>query len=323
MGKPAVRKGDKCTGHGSAKPRANDQGSPDVFINGKPAHRAGDHWTKHKGHDSKLAKGSSSVFVNGKGQGRVGDPVLCGSRCAQGSPNVMVGSSSGSSSSASAAGPSAAPVDFSNPFRFQGGAGASGYSGSGSVEGEPGVDGSADDADAVEDMDQGPLDSSDDDIDWLTTCMIDEAGNQSTKDAWAAVAQVVVNRLRTGKSTGEINPAWRGTLKGIILANGQFSGFYFEMINNRYTRVVKSRNWAGAEARGKRKMAKYRTRSQWAAYRAVAQQVVNGSYTGGSRWSLVKNRPALLYCNLSISRPNWGTQNRFIAKIEDHSFFRA
>jgi hypothetical protein len=62
-----------------------------VFINNLPAHRQGDHWIKHNGHDSTLAQGSPTVFVNGKAQGRVGDRVACGSRIANGSPDVFVG----------------------------------------------------------------------------------------------------------------------------------------------------------------------------------------------------------------------------------------
>lgn len=91
MSKAAARKGDKCTGHPGAGPRANDQGSPDVFINNLPAHRQGDHWLKHSNHDSTLAQGSPTVFVNGKAQGRVGDRVACGSTVANGSPDVFVG----------------------------------------------------------------------------------------------------------------------------------------------------------------------------------------------------------------------------------------
>lgn len=91
MTKAAARKGDKCTGHPGAGPRVNDQGSPDVFINGKAVHRVGDHWIKHSGHDSLLAQGSPTVFANGKAQGRVGDRIACGSRVATGSPDVFIG----------------------------------------------------------------------------------------------------------------------------------------------------------------------------------------------------------------------------------------
>jgi uncharacterized Zn-binding protein involved in type VI secretion len=87
----AARLGDPSTGHGPCSPRPNDQGSPNVFINGLPAHRQGDHWVVHCLHDSVLATGSSTVFVNGKKAGRVGDSVACGDRVASGSPNVFIG----------------------------------------------------------------------------------------------------------------------------------------------------------------------------------------------------------------------------------------
>lgn len=91
---PAVcRKGDTCTGHGGFPPRANDEGSPNVFVNGIPAHRQGDHWVTHCAgnscHDGTLSGGSSSVFVNGKPLGRIGDDVSCGSVVASGSPDVL------------------------------------------------------------------------------------------------------------------------------------------------------------------------------------------------------------------------------------------
>lgn len=92
---PAVaRLHDICTGHTCWPPRPNDQGSPNVFCNGLPVHRVGDHWMVHcctDCHDSVLAAGSATVFVNGKPLGRVGDPVACGSRVATGSPNVFCG----------------------------------------------------------------------------------------------------------------------------------------------------------------------------------------------------------------------------------------
>ena len=92
---PVVRLGDICSGHGCFPPRPNDQGSPDVFVNGRPVHRTGDHWVTHccppPCHDSSLAAGSSTVFVNGRGMARIGDPVACGSVCAQGSSDVIAG----------------------------------------------------------------------------------------------------------------------------------------------------------------------------------------------------------------------------------------
>ena len=88
-----VRLGDTGSGHGCFPPRVNDQGSPNVFVNGIPAHRLGDHWTVHccsgSCHDSVMAAGSPNVFVNGLPVARIGDGVACGSVAAQGSPNVF------------------------------------------------------------------------------------------------------------------------------------------------------------------------------------------------------------------------------------------
>lgn len=98
---PAVlRLGDPCTGHECWPPRPNIEGSPNVYVNGKPAHRQGDaydvHCCTHPGvphgcHDSILAQGSSSVYVNGIPLGRVGDAVMCGGFGSGGSPNVFAG----------------------------------------------------------------------------------------------------------------------------------------------------------------------------------------------------------------------------------------
>lgn len=95
---PAVaRLNDTCTGHGCWPSRPNDQGSPNVFCNGRPVHRVGDHWQAHtcpsipETHDSVLASGSSGVYVNGKPLGRIGDPVACGSAVQSGSSNVFSG----------------------------------------------------------------------------------------------------------------------------------------------------------------------------------------------------------------------------------------
>lgn len=96
MSRPAARLGEMCTGHNGYPPRPNVQGSPDVFFNGRPAHRQGDTYSIHckpKGgcHGSVLASGSKTVYTNGRQQGRQGDPVACGSLVATGSPDIFVG----------------------------------------------------------------------------------------------------------------------------------------------------------------------------------------------------------------------------------------
>jgi uncharacterized Zn-binding protein involved in type VI secretion len=95
---PAVsRLGDTCTGHGCWPPRPSTAASPNVRVNGIPAHRQGDAWAAHtcpaipETHASVLAAGSTTVRVNGKQLARVGDPVACGSSIATGSANVFAG----------------------------------------------------------------------------------------------------------------------------------------------------------------------------------------------------------------------------------------
>ena len=97
---PAARLGDICTGHECFPPRANVEGSPNVFVNSKAWHRQGDAWDvhccthpnlPHGCHKSILASGSSTVYVNGRQAGRIGDPVVCGGFDVTGSPNVFAG----------------------------------------------------------------------------------------------------------------------------------------------------------------------------------------------------------------------------------------
>lgn len=89
-----TRLGDITEGH-CFPPRGSDTASSDVLVNGIPVVTVGDHYPAHtcgtETHDGVLAAGSSSVFVNGKPVGRVGDPVSCGDKVAQGSPDVIVG----------------------------------------------------------------------------------------------------------------------------------------------------------------------------------------------------------------------------------------
>jgi len=97
---PSVaRLADLCTGHGCYPPRPNIQGSPTVFVNGRPVHRLTDAWAIHccgpSCHGAVLAKGSTTVFVNGLPCGRIGDlvgvPGECGSVVMTGSTNVSAG----------------------------------------------------------------------------------------------------------------------------------------------------------------------------------------------------------------------------------------
>ena len=92
----ASRKGDMGTGHGSYPPRSNNEGSPNVFIDGIAAHTVGHSWNIHCNptptcHGGNTSGGSSGVYINGQPLARVSDPVSCGSKIAQGSETVFSG----------------------------------------------------------------------------------------------------------------------------------------------------------------------------------------------------------------------------------------
>jgi len=97
MSGPLTRLGDTDSGHGCWMGRSNDTASPDVFCNGIPNHRQGDHWILHccpsipECHDGFLLVGSPTVFTNGLQQARVGDPISCGGFVITGSPDTFVG----------------------------------------------------------------------------------------------------------------------------------------------------------------------------------------------------------------------------------------
>lgn len=88
--------GALCCPHGRAG--INVAGSPNVYINGQPAHRTGDAGDCRCPHGGsfKTTGGSGTVFVNGKPATRIGDATVC-QNCGQsgshatGSGNVFVG----------------------------------------------------------------------------------------------------------------------------------------------------------------------------------------------------------------------------------------
>jgi len=82
----AARLGD--TGSGSGRHFWVAQGSPDVFINGRAALRAGD---SYDAPGCVLAQGSATVFINGRAAGRFGDAISGGGRHICGSPTVLIG----------------------------------------------------------------------------------------------------------------------------------------------------------------------------------------------------------------------------------------
>jgi uncharacterized Zn-binding protein involved in type VI secretion len=99
---PAVARNDGtdtiATNHGCDSTTVTDEGSSDVFVNGKGVVRAGDLCEVHLipagivcvPHTVPLSTYSSTVFVNGKGVGRLGD-FYNGHEITSGSSDVFAG----------------------------------------------------------------------------------------------------------------------------------------------------------------------------------------------------------------------------------------
>jgi len=96
MGQKAIRLGtDISTGHNGFFPVLPVAASANVFINGKGSVRNGDVYQPHSRPNSPphtgRATSSSTVYVNGKPAQRAGDPNTCGDHASGGSPNVRFG----------------------------------------------------------------------------------------------------------------------------------------------------------------------------------------------------------------------------------------
>ena len=87
-----VRKGDKCSGHGCYPPRPASKWSPNVFANGRNVERRTDTLESHccDGCHTGVYEGVHTVFANNLDVQVQGDPIDCGSKCDEHSPNVFV-----------------------------------------------------------------------------------------------------------------------------------------------------------------------------------------------------------------------------------------
>lgn len=90
----AARDGIADAGAGSLTPKGNIvTGSPNVFINGKPAALATNSQVacSDDGPSMQMAQGSDKVSINGQPASRVGDKTNCDAQVMEGSPNVFIG----------------------------------------------------------------------------------------------------------------------------------------------------------------------------------------------------------------------------------------
>lgn len=92
----AARFIDMASDHDGAPSTKAIEASPDVLVDGVGAVRQGDAFEPHakpkeSDHNRNLKGGSATVFINGKPAGRAGDAVSCGGEVAGGSSTVFIG----------------------------------------------------------------------------------------------------------------------------------------------------------------------------------------------------------------------------------------
>ena len=91
--KPMSRIGDITTGHGCHAPSIGITASPNVLINGLPAHKVGDTFSPHTCgndvHSDVAVVGSVRVIINGTGAMRLGDTLAPGGAMAEASWTVF------------------------------------------------------------------------------------------------------------------------------------------------------------------------------------------------------------------------------------------
>jgi spore germination cell wall hydrolase CwlJ-like protein len=149
----------------------------------------------------------------------------------------------------------------------------------------------------------------------LALCVWDEARGEIA-DGKAAVARVVVNRARLRFSSD-------GTIQGTVLAPGQFSGFWFDMIDGKYTRVAHTLDEALARANDKLVQAR-KMPGLWGECLDIAQDVQSHTWLGGPDY-LKLTDDTVFYYNPAITphTPAWAKPAQHVADIGHHSFFRA
>lgn len=91
--RPMSRQKDITTGHGCWAPSVGVTSSPNVFINGLPAHKVGDQFTPHTCgndvHADVASIGSTKVIINGSPAMRLGDALAPGALMAEASWSVF------------------------------------------------------------------------------------------------------------------------------------------------------------------------------------------------------------------------------------------
>lgn len=144
----------------------------------------------------------------------------------------------------------------------------------------------------------------------LALCVWSEAAGESVAGK-QAVAQVVLNRMRLHYMSD-------GTVPGTVLYPNQFSGFYFDMRDGRYTRVC----WTSedAEHRAEQMLLGALHQAVWDICLDVGTQALEGDMDTAPALA-----NAVLYLNPAIlsKLPAWAAPEKQLCIVGHHTFYRA
>lgn len=148
-----------------------------------------------------------------------------------------------------------------------------------------------------------------DDATLLALCIWSEAAGESVAGK-QAVAQVVMNRMREKYESD-------GTMAGTVLYPNQFSGFWFDMIDGRYTRVCWTRQ--DAEQHAQKMLLRAQHQAIWDVCMDVAEGVLDGTIPPAKSLD-----QAVLYLNPSIlpRLPSWANPAAELCAVGHHVFYR-
>lgn len=137
-----------------------------------------------------------------------------------------------------------------------------------------------------------------------------EAGGESVAGK-QAVAQVILNRMARKYHSD-------GTVAGTVLAKDQFSGFYFEMLNGKYTRVCWNMDQALEHAQTMLLRAQHQ--AIWDVCLDVAVDALQGALEPAPALTA-----AVLYLNPAIlpRLPPWATAGKQLCAVGHHTFYAA
>lgn len=158
-----------------------------------------------------------------------------------------------------------------------------------------------------------PLDVSDSET-LAALCIYTEAGNQPFEGK-VAVGVVLRKRMADQYESD-------GSVPGTVLAYDQFSDFYFEMVNGRYTRVASTVQQATDRAQDILNDIDPDTQGWKDCVQAWQDSAPGSGYQAGPELVKLAETPrAYNYVNLSISKPVWASADKFVTKIGAHSFY--